>query len=216
MNPLQRKPADPWFDKEHEDLCKAAGLSWQEKLKCQPKSQFSWYLKGLGNIRQKTFLPALLDMTKHCAFCDAYEMGPDIQATVEHFRPKIEYPQLAFQWINLYLCCANCQVKGKHFEPSLLRPDDKGYQFERYFSIDLRTGEVKPKVSATPEDQKRAETTIRLYRLNSNGKPGARISRWRFYKSNYDRAQKEAEREKKPFNLAQYKELRHRSNRVTL
>ena len=128
MTPIERRPGHPWFDRELEALCKAAGLRWEQKHKA--RVEFNWHLQEYGNIRKKTFLPALLHMTRHCSFCDAYEMGPDIEETVEHFLPKSEFPEFAYQWRNLYLCCGRCQSrKCTGFDERLLRPDDTDYHF---------------------------------------------------------------------------------------
>jgi len=44
----------------------------------------------------------------HCAFCDG-QIGAESRETVEHFRPKGLFPELAYAWDNLFPCCDLCQ-----------------------------------------------------------------------------------------------------------
>jgi uncharacterized protein (TIGR02646 family) len=74
----------------------------------------------------------LLTMSAHhCAFCDGL-LGQTSRETVEHFRPKATFPELAYDWGNLYPCCDGCQTKGTLFEAALLQPDGPGYRFEHF------------------------------------------------------------------------------------
>jgi hypothetical protein len=59
-----------------------------------------------------------------------------------------------------------CQQKGEDFDESLLQPDADDYEFDRFFSWDFTTGILKINTLATPEDQHRADVTIKLYNLN--------------------------------------------------
>lgn len=118
----------------------------------------------------------LSEMTqKHCSFCDAFPMGCRIPYTIEHFRPKTKFPLLAYQWKNLFLCCGLCQQKGDAFDERLLKPDDAGYHFDHYFVINWDTGELMPNAGGSDENQMRALITIKLFRLNENGKPQDRL-----------------------------------------
>jgi hypothetical protein len=86
-----------------------------------------------------------------------------------------------------------------------LRPDDSDYQFERYFRVNLLTGEIQPQIKdITEEERNRAKTTIRLYRLNSYDRPGARMDAWERYKDMYNSKRREAENKQIPFILAEY------------
>ena len=74
---------------------------------------------------------------RHCAFCDG-PLGIESRETVEHFRPKSKFPELAFAWENLFPCCDVCQShKGERFDLHLLKPDDDDYHFERYFVVNF-------------------------------------------------------------------------------
>lgn len=61
------------------------------------------------------------------------------------------------------------------FDEKLLRPDHENYDFDKYFMIDWSTGELKPNILETSENQERARITIELYKLNQNGKPEDRL-----------------------------------------
>ena len=56
-------------------------------------------------------LQQMMGPRERCMYCvDSH--GSDI----EHFRPKTQYPQHAFQWSNLLLCCTECgRFKGDSF-----------------------------------------------------------------------------------------------------
>ena len=150
------------------------GHEWMEKLNLKNNAVFSWRChnkKGRKEIEK-----ALCLMTdNHCSFCDASHMGPRLKPTIEHFRPKSKFPEIAYQWENLFIACSLCQEKGDHFEETLLKPDEESYSFDRYFDIDWETGKLIPNIDSSPEDQERAKTTIKLFRLNENGKPEDRL-----------------------------------------
>lgn len=142
------------------------GLEWEQRRVEKPAAQFHWHEIDGEKVNQK-LLPLLKAQTQnHCSFCDAFPVSPPSIDTIEHFRPKTVFPRDAYRWTNLYFCCAHCQQKGEAFDEALLCPDAADYQFDRYFRWDFTTGEMKVNGLASPEDQHRAEITIRLYRLN--------------------------------------------------
>jgi uncharacterized protein (TIGR02646 family) len=127
-----------------------------------------------GEPVNRKLLPPLRAQTQdHCSFCDNYPICPPSKHTIEHFRPKSRFPREAYRWENLYYCCDHCQQKGEEFEEGLLRPDAEDFEFDRYFRWEFTKGELLPNDLATPEDQHRAQVTIRLYRLNE-GHPACR------------------------------------------
>ena len=70
-----------------------------------------------------TTLQKMMGPRERCMYCvDSH--GADI----DHFRPKTHYPEYAFQWPNLLLCCSECgRFKGSQFplhqgEPLLIDP----------------------------------------------------------------------------------------------
>lgn len=128
----------------------------------KPTHKFSWRNTVCYNaIRQ-----ALVSMTQqHCAFCDG-PIGSESRETVEHFRPKRKFPELAYDWDNLFPCCDMCQsTKLEQFDEALLKPDLPDYFFHHYFIVNYRTGEIEPAENADESAKQRAQTTIELYGL---------------------------------------------------
>lgn len=140
------------------------GVEWEERQRAG--GSFHWHVVDKEPVNQK-LLPALKAQTQdHCSFCDNYPINPPSPDTIEHFRPKSRFPREAYQWSNLYYCCGCCQQKGDEFDEALLRPDAQDFDFDRFFRWEFSRGELLVNELASPEDQQRAEVTIRLYRLN--------------------------------------------------
>ena len=115
---------------------------------------------------------------EHCAFCDG-RIGTESRETVEHFRPKSEFPNLAYTWHNLFPCCDLCQSqKLEKFDEALLKPDAADYRFEEYFIANYKTGELEPLPNAPTEIKRRAEVTIDLYGLKLPTRNKARLREW--------------------------------------
>jgi uncharacterized protein (TIGR02646 family) len=171
MEKIERPDAPGWLKTN----CEKWGSEWDELYRrTQKSSSFKWrQYKKNGYI---DLIKRLAAMTQnHCSFCDVYPMGRRIPRTIEHFRPKTRFPLQAYQWENLFLCCGLCQEKRDAYDERLLKPDEDYYAFDKYFDIDWVTGELIPNQEASKEEQERARITIRLFRLNSNGKPEDRL-----------------------------------------
>ena len=160
----QIRPAEPAILIEHGTRWTQ---QWIELRKRNPAAQFSWYVVN-GEPANVLLMPFLRDMTQeHCAFCDAFPFSDRSPETIEHFRPKSLFPEVAYHWVNLYYCCARCQgEKGGQWDDRLLSPDAPDYSFERYFFFEFTTGALRPNPQATKEDQDRARETIRIYNLD--------------------------------------------------
>lgn len=172
MNPCRRPPCPAWLE-THWD---AWGREYEAKLEADPRYRFAWK-RYRGQRVNRRLLPLLREMTGgHCAYCDWFPTdGPGTDSTVDHFRPKRRFPREAYAWPNLYLCCRACQRKDDSgFCDDLLRPDEDGYRFERYFVFNYEKGTIEPNLAASEEDQERARLTIRHFRMNAGGRPAAR------------------------------------------
>lgn len=101
-------------------------------------------------------------------------MGEMIPTTIEHFKPKDNYPELSCDWYNLYICCGNCQQKSTNYSTFLLRPDAPLYNFDKYFIYNFRTGDLEINPDASPLEKKQADETIKLYKLNDFNRPQSR------------------------------------------
>lgn len=108
----------------------------------------------------------------HCSYCDSHPLDATGVETVDHFRPKsrVEFYELVCEWTNLFVTCTACNhAKGEQWDEELLRPDDLGFAFERYFEYRAESGELQPSAAASPEEQQRARTTIDILQLNRAG-----------------------------------------------
>lgn len=130
--------------------------------------KFQWPDVAKKPINQHllTDLEAMTD--HHCSYCDKYPpfRGDD---SIDHFKPKSwpEFYHEVCKWENLYFACKHCQdAKGNQYDEQLLRPDELGYNFSDYFVYDYSTHKLSPNPSKSPENQKRAQTTIDIFDLN--------------------------------------------------
>ena len=146
------------------------GIDYDNYLVLKPKSQyFSWH-RCYNEIEEALFQMNL----NHCSFCDIRPLrasGP----TIEHFKPKKQYPLFAYYWSNLFYSCSNCQKKNKRYSPKLLKPDDPSYEFKYFFIRNFSTGEIKPNPARSREEQERSEVTIKFYGLNKWDRPDERF-----------------------------------------
>lgn len=152
MTPYLRAPAP-------ECLSQVKATTWPLPLACSQAVRSNLFLAS-GN---------------RCAFCDGL-MRLTSRATVEHFRPKSKFPELAAIWSNLFPCCDACQsAKGQKFDALLLKPDEADYHFLRFFVCNFLSGEINVAMDATATEQKRAIVTIEMYDLNSSARRNARL-----------------------------------------
>ncbi len=165
MRKQTRPPAPPQFDEKSDQWTK----QWLN-LRANNPNGFSWYIVD-GLTARQWALPALYFMNQgHCSFCDTFPLADRSKTPVEHFRPKSRdvFAHLAFEWTNLYFCCEFCQgAKRELWEDGLIAPDEVDYSFHRYFKFDFTNGAIAPNPRAPIADQIRAESTIRLYDLDS-------------------------------------------------
>ena len=89
----------------------------------------------------------------------AYDVGSD---TVEHFRPKSAYPNLAYEWTNYRLVCSRMNARKGRFEDVIDPFDVTPGMFTLHFpSLNVVTGS-----NLTNTQRTLVETTIRRLRLN--------------------------------------------------
>jgi uncharacterized protein (TIGR02646 family) len=145
---------------------------WADKVNNQGKTSkdFNWHQVDKTSVRD-LIVPALRQMNQeHCCFCDCYPLADRSKEPVEHFRPKMEFPHLAFTWTNLYYICDACNSTKREqwsLTVELLAPDADDYEFGHYFEFDYTNGAIRPLLTADPDQQARADLTIRLYGLDT-------------------------------------------------
>ncbi|MCB0520943.1 MAG: hypothetical protein H6577_11335 [Lewinellaceae bacterium] len=179
MRPFQR--ANP------PDFLHQNGSKWGKEYARQklanPKYNFKWKtLKGKPlNHHIEPLLAAQTD--DHCSYCDAYPpLKPD--NSIDHFLPKGDrrFYHLAYEWTNLYKACAHCQsCKLDKYDEALLRPDEIGYSFLKYFKYNWIEHTIEPSPDATEEDQQRAFITAEIFGFNHLGQVKSRKLFWRIY-----------------------------------
>ena len=129
-----------------------------------------------------------------CAYCEgAIRHGGHI----EHFRRKNcnrsdGYPELTFDWDNLFLACGSQGHCGHYkdrrlappYDPDLIiKPDEHDPDHYLYFHS---SGEVRPRNGLSQADELRARETIRVFGLDSRALAGERaraVSKYRNMKS---------------------------------
>lgn len=106
-----------------------------------------------------------------CAYCEGAVYN---DAHIEHFRRKnpLHYPQLTFDWANLFLSCESHEHCG-HFKdrPSadpyspadLIKPDE--YEPDDYFYFHS-DGDMRPRSGIEATHLQRALETIRVFNLD--------------------------------------------------
>lgn len=134
-----------------------------------------------GSALNHLLLPPLREMTRsHCAYCDGFPVDVLSRQTIDHFRPKSNerFEALVVEWTNLFYACSACQTyKGEGFDDELLKPDEAGFRFAKFFVYQPDTGELAPHPAASDADKRRARVTIQLFGLNDEGRPTDR-KRW--------------------------------------
>ncbi len=135
----------------------------------------------------------LSDLTyEHCSFCDGYPFDMS-KETIEHYKPKNDFPLLAYKWNNLFYCCDTCQKEANKlpFE-NTIKPDHNDYNFDKIFYVDL--GDFKIKVLETLEDADhslflKAEAFLIRYGINIPSRITRRRNNYRdlknYFKSEY-------------------------------
>ena len=118
-------------------------------------------------IRQR-----LLEMQgERCAYCEG---PPYADGHVEHFRRKnhAHFPELTFEWENLFLACGSQDHCGHYkdrpgappYDPNeLVKPDVHEPDDFFYFHS---SGEVRLRPGLSDADEDRANETIRVFNLN--------------------------------------------------
>lgn len=152
--------------------------TWDD-LTSEHKKEIRESLQQMQGQRVKTEEPddeAESIVGVRCAYCE----GPiRFGGHIEHFRRKnmAHYPQLTFEWSNLFLSCdgrgekEHCghykdRPNAPDYNPDeLIKPDEHNPDDYLYFHS-LGDVRVRSRKDMPPEDHKRAEETIRVFNLN--------------------------------------------------
>ncbi len=115
------------------------------------------------------------EMQQHrCAYCEAVIKidKNNSNSHIEHFRQRRNHPQGIFLWSNLFGSCNRQDSCGKHKDglpaynhQDLIKMDDENPEDFLEF---LSDGNVVAKKNLSPDNNKRAEETIRIFNLNGS------------------------------------------------
>ena len=123
----------------------------------------------------------------HCSYCGIFPLKQSVGGrSIDHFKPKSKFPELAFEWENLFIACSDCQqIKGNNY-PSLppLKPDHPNYKFDYWFKINWVNNHIVPRASLTAEEQAIAQATLDWLGLNKGERPTARFDELEKFNNN--------------------------------
>ena len=102
--------------------------------------------------------------------CEPASYVGGIAATLDHFKPRSRFPELAYEWSNWVFSCRRCNgAKGNQWpENGYVDPadNDAGERPERYFDYDARTHAIIPTSDLSADERRRALDTIDDLGLN--------------------------------------------------
>ena len=138
---------------------------------------WNWHQYKYKRVEQILIEPLAKITDECCSYCNIRPVRKGaLKPSIDHFKPKSEYPELAFEWTNLFLSCYQCQeYKSSSFpviEP--LKPDTAEYDFDYWFEPNFKTGEIFPNSTRNKNEQKRAKVTIEWLGLNKDSRPTSR------------------------------------------
>ena len=104
--------------------------------------------------------------------CDTETVESNRAPTVDHFKPRNQFPGLTYYWTNWVFSCRQCNVDNKQdkwFRAGYVDPcaENPEVRPERYFDYDAATGQVIPKPDLDPEQRLQAVRTINDIGLNA-------------------------------------------------
>ncbi len=177
MNKIDRnKVAKPdCLEKKAEDWTN----NYIEKRKTN-SNYWNWHQYKKEKV-EHILTPILSDMSNfYCSYCGIRPLRKnEIRPTIDHFKPKSKFPELAFEWTNLFIACDSCQaIKGNKFpniEP--LKPDSCHYHFDYWFEIDwsIKKNHIIPNKDRSDTEKEIAQKTIKWLGLNNVGRPEGRF-----------------------------------------
>lgn len=127
-----------------------------------------WLQENTSNKLPPYWRECLDDLyTAYDGICAYYAIKVDEisgNRTVDHFKPKLKYPNLAYEWDNYRFACGSANSKKRDFEDVL----DPFSLPDNLFYIHFGTGEVLINPQMDNETTQNAERTINRLSLNDN------------------------------------------------
>jgi uncharacterized protein (TIGR02646 family) len=133
-----------------------------------------WKLQGKAFKEVREVLRQMASGIKRCMYCEDSK-----GITVEHFRPKKDYPLQAFVWLNYLLACTECNSNYKrtqfpldgHGNPLLLDPTDPADDPLDHLAFSPSTGLFEPKTE-------KGRASCQVYGLDRDDLARARHGAW--------------------------------------
>ncbi len=167
-----------------------------ERRRVAPPTALSRYKHGRDNwedvapadkqeVRQQ-----LLEMQAYrCAYCEG-SLCPSHH--IEHFAPRGRFPDLTFDWTNLFLSCDSRDHCGHYKDRSgaqpyspqhLIKPDQENPDhYLRFYS----SGEIHSRKDLSPAKETKAAETLRVLHLNSTDLKAKRRRTLKMYKQMFE------------------------------
>ncbi len=165
--------------------------AWTNHYIKQRKSNnnyWNWHTDNYERV-ERILTPILSNISNfHCSYCGIYPLKQNVGGrSIDHFKPKSEFPELAFEWTNLFIACPDCQnIKGNNYplEIEPLKPDSCHYHFDYWFEIDwtINKNYIIPNKDRNDTEKKIAQETINWLGLNKGDRPDVRYDELEKYK----------------------------------
>jgi len=157
-----------------------------EKRKIK-KNYWNWHRYNNKNV-EHILIENLSVLTNFCcSYCGIYPLMQNVGSrSIDHFKPKSKFPELAFEWTNLFVVCEDCQKIKKDSYPQIepIKPDNLEYDFDYWFEINWKNNFIEPNKIRNDTEKNIAQTTIEWLGLNKGFRPKIRFEELKKYKKN--------------------------------
>jgi uncharacterized protein (TIGR02646 family) len=131
----------------------------------------------LTNAEREEIRKSLLELQGHrCAYCERRTAADRDDGHIEHFLCQAEHKNLSLSWSNIYWSCKDEKTCGKHKDKCtkqsgrLAKFDhrellDPGADDPSQYLLFVVDGTVRPREELDPASRRRAEETLRVFRL---------------------------------------------------
>lgn len=164
---IDQKPEPVNFN----EIVRIPGNRWVASVRKPTAKQFQSHAYWTEILRQ------LYDCyDRVCAFVCHWIPSDTGYATVEHFKPKTKYPELAYEWSNFRLVSGRLNGR-KHLAEDVLDPFEIR---DGMFAIDFASMCVEPVIGLSSVETEQVKTTIKRLRLNDDST--CVEARWEWFK----------------------------------
>jgi uncharacterized protein (TIGR02646 family) len=172
MIPVTPQPEPPEFDQK----VRQRGQKWLHKKLSHTHPATA------SAIELKPYWQACLDELHQgyqgiCAYLCIYVDRAQGSATVDHFQPKSQRPDLAYEWSNYRLACQRMNNSKRDFTDVL----DPFTVQSAWFRLDFADGRIYAAPDLQPLIQTQVNATITRLRLNAIDLCKLRIAHWNDY-----------------------------------